>query len=50
MDEQCHLHNELLKQDMGSLDWCNRVHQLCARPCNKAVGWNAVRTKNSRFS
>ena len=28
MDEQCHLHNELWKQDMGSFNWCNRVHQL----------------------
>jgi len=50
MDEQCHLHNELWKQDMRSLDWCNQVHQLRARPCNKAVGWNTVRTKNSGFS
>ena len=31
MDEQRHLHNELWKQDMGSLDRRNRIHQLCTR-------------------
>jgi len=50
VDEQRHMHNELWKQDVGSPDRCNRIHQLYTRTCNKAVGWNAVCTKNSGFS